>query len=103
MSKTIELCEITQIEDEGLRAFDVKGESVLITRIGDRVYAMENRCSHEDYPLEDGWVDEGHVCCSMHGAKFDPVTGEAKTLPAYEDIKTFPVKVVDGKIIIELE
>ena len=100
MSKTIELCELAQIEDEGLRAFDVEGESILITRIGDKVFAIENRCSHEDYPLEDGWVDEGHVCCSMHGAKFDPASGEALTLPAYENIKTYSVTISDGKIFV---
>ena len=102
MSKTIPLCKLDQIEDEGLRAFNVEGGSILITRIGDKVFAVENRCSHEDYPLEDGWIEKGKVCCSMHGAQFDPETGKALTLPAYEDIKSYPVNVVDGTINVEI-
>lgn len=102
MSKLVELCKFDQIEDEGMRAFKVEGEKILVCRIGDKAYAVENRCSHEDYPLEDGWVDEGKVCCSMHGGQFDPATGKALTLPAYEDIKTYPVQIIDGVINIEL-
>lgn len=102
MSKTIALCKFDQIEDEGMRAFNVQGEKVLIARVGDKVFAIENRCSHEDYPLEDGWVDEGKICCSMHGGQFDPANGKALTLPAYEDIKTYPVSVINGTIHVEI-
>jgi 3-phenylpropionate/trans-cinnamate dioxygenase ferredoxin component len=102
MSKTVELCKFDQLEDEGLRAFSVEGENVLLARVGDKVFAVENRCSHEDYPLEDGWIDEGRVCCSMHGGQFDPQSGKALTLPAYENIKTYPVTVVDGTIKVEI-
>ena len=97
------VCEIDQLENESLREFKVAGEKIVVVKINDKVYALENRCSHEDYPLSDGWVDEGRVCCSMHGEQFDPSTGDALTLPAYENIRAFPVHINDGTVEIEIE
>ena len=101
--KRISLCKVDELENESLRKFRVEGRDVVVVRIGDEVFALEDRCSHEDYPLSDGWVDEGKVCCAMHGAQFDPRTGEALTMPAYEDIRAYSVQVEDGTVFIEME
>jgi 3-phenylpropionate/trans-cinnamate dioxygenase ferredoxin subunit len=79
--------------------------AVCIYNIGGDLYALEDRCSHDDGPLCEGdWdPDEGVVVCPRHGANFDIRTGEPLTLPAYEPVETFPVHVdEEGSIRIDV-
>ena len=64
------------------------------------LYAIEDRCSHDDGPLCTGnWDAETCVAvCPRHGASFDIKSGRALTLPAYLPVRTFPVRVEDGVV-----
>jgi 3-phenylpropionate/trans-cinnamate dioxygenase ferredoxin component len=63
-----------------------------------QVYAVENKCSHLEEPLEGGRVKWGWIACPAHGARFDLATGDAMNPPATAPIRTYPVRVVDGMI-----
>ena len=69
------------------------------------LYAIEDRCSHDDGPLCEGeWeTDECIAICPRHGARFDITTGAALTLPAFQPVDTFPVRVEDGWVRVEVE
>jgi 3-phenylpropionate/trans-cinnamate dioxygenase ferredoxin component len=64
------------------------------------LYAIEDRCSHDDGPLAEGEfdADEGVAICPRHGSHFDVRTGKALSLPAYLPVDTFEVTVVDGVV-----
>ena len=69
------------------------------------LYAIEDRCSHDDGPLCEGdWEADGCVVvCPRHGANFELATGRPLTLPATEPVATFPVRVDErGWILVEL-
>ena len=72
---------------------------------GGELFAIEDRCSHDDGPLCEGLWDEGdcRVVCPRHGATFDLRTGNALTLPAYLPVRTFPVRVVDGVVLVDVD
>ncbi len=78
--------------------------AVCVYNLDGELYALEDRCSHDDGPLCEGdWdPDEGVVICPRHGANFDIRTGEALTLPAFEPVATYPVRVEAGMIKVEL-
>jgi len=71
---------------------------------GGELYAIEDRCSHDDGPLCEGDWDEDlcRVVCPRHGSAFELSTGTPVTLPATEPVDTYPVRVVDGEIVVEL-
>ncbi|MHB8468952.1 MAG: non-heme iron oxygenase ferredoxin subunit [Gaiellaceae bacterium] len=68
------------------------------------LYAIEDRCSHDDGPLCEGdWDEETcRVVCPRHGSAFDLSSGRPLSLPAYEPVETFPVRIVDGMIVIDV-
>ena len=68
------------------------------------LYAIEDRCSHDDGPLCEGEfdVEDGFAVCPRHGAQIDIRTGEALTLPAVLPVDTFPVRVADGIVKLTL-
>jgi 3-phenylpropionate/trans-cinnamate dioxygenase ferredoxin subunit len=63
-------------------------------------YALEDRCSHEDFPLSAGSFDaeEATIECVLHGARFDVRDGRPLCAPAYAPVIKFPVKLEDGAI-----
>ena len=71
---------------------------------GGELYAIEDRCSHDDGPLCEGDWDEDlcRVVCPRHGSAFELSTGTPVTLPATEPVDTYPVRVVAGEIVVEL-
>ena len=70
---------------------------------GGELYAIEDRCSHDDGPLAEGEFDVTActVECPRHGSLFDLRSGRPKTLPAYQPVETFDVSVEDGVVKLE--
>ncbi|HKV69042.1 MAG TPA: non-heme iron oxygenase ferredoxin subunit [Gaiellales bacterium] len=71
-----------------------------VYRIDGELYAIEDRCSHDDGPLCEGERDGFCVICPRHGARFDLRTGVVLSLPATEDVEAFEVVVRDGEAFV---
>lgn len=66
-------------------------------------YAIDNTCTHQDYALSEGFVEDCRVECPLHGAAFDLRTGEALSLPATRPVGTHRVEVRDGDLWLTVE
>jgi 3-phenylpropionate/trans-cinnamate dioxygenase ferredoxin component len=66
------------------------------------LYAIEDVCTHDGAELAGGPVIGDQVICPRHGARFCLRTGRALTPPAYEAVRTFPVRVHNGRVEVEL-
>jgi 3-phenylpropionate/trans-cinnamate dioxygenase ferredoxin subunit len=76
--------------------------AVVVFRIGNDIYAVEDVCSHDGQPLTDGPVFEGSVECPRHGARFDLKTGRPLCMPAIEPIKVYEVQVSGDQILLKV-
>ncbi|MCK9907104.1 Rieske 2Fe-2S domain-containing protein, partial [Frankia sp. Cpl3] len=74
-------------------AFTVGNEQIAVARVGERVFAVEDRCSHADCALSEGLLEDTVVMCPCHAAGFELSTGEPTNLPAEEQIRCFTVTV----------
>ncbi|HEY1138627.1 MAG TPA: non-heme iron oxygenase ferredoxin subunit [Lysobacter sp.] len=74
--------------------------AILVVNYDGDYYALEDKCSHEDFELSAGNYDgdEATIECVLHGAKFDVRDGRPLCAPAYEPVPKFPVKVDDTGI-----
>ena len=85
------------------RVVEIAGRSVALCRLASgELYAIENRCTHDDGPLGEGELEGEMLECPRHGALFDVTTGQARTLPAVGRVDCFPVSLVDGELQIDL-
>jgi 3-phenylpropionate/trans-cinnamate dioxygenase ferredoxin component len=87
-------------ETDGLSA-EVDGYVILVVRCGESLYAVEDRCTHDGEPLDGGEIESCEIICPRHGARFDLRSGEALTPPAYEPLRTFPVRIEAGRVLVE--
>lgn len=74
--------------------------AILVVNLDGELYALEDRCSHEEFELSAGPIDAeaGTIECVLHGARFDLRDGRALCAPAYEPVAKFPVRIVDGEV-----
>ena len=85
---------------------DVGETPIAIFNVHGELFAIGDTCSHEDYSLAEGEVEEsGYGCtveCALHGARFDLRTGVALSLPAVLPVGSFPIWVEDGMVKLEV-
>ena len=105
MSPVIDICTLSELPPGEHRRFTWEDLEVGIFNCGGELFAIEDRCSHDDGQLLDGEVDSERctVECPRHGAKFDLRTGKPLSLPAYAPIDTFPVTVAGDIIQVEVD
>ena len=76
---------------------------IVLANVDGIVYALEDMCSHQDYPLSDGELEGTELECTLHGAKFDVCTGEATQLPAVKAVRSFEVEDRDGALYVRID
>lgn len=84
-----------------LKGVEANGTRIVLANVDGDVYALLDRCSHQDYPLSDGELEGTKLECMYHGARFDVCSGRAIQLPAIRPVKTFEVDVRDDDVYIK--
>jgi 3-phenylpropionate/trans-cinnamate dioxygenase ferredoxin component len=100
MGDWVQVCSTSELlPGESKVAWDGDVAILVVNYDGD-LYALEDRCSHEDFELSHGEFDaeEATIECVLHGAKFDVRDGRALCAPAYTPVAKFPVKVEGGVV-----
>jgi len=68
----------------------------------DQYYATAGHCTHERELLCDGLVMDGEIECPKHLGRFSYATGTAQGAPVLVDLRTYPVKVEDDTVYLEI-
>lgn len=76
--------------------------AIVRTKAGE-VRAIDDKCSHGEISLSEGFVEGDTIECWAHGAKFSLETGEALTLPAFEPVATYEVIIDNDEIYLEID
>jgi naphthalene 1,2-dioxygenase system ferredoxin subunit len=82
---------------------EVAGHSIALYDADGKVFATDNICTHAYACLSDGWLDGEVIECPLHAARFDIRNGKVLDPPATEDLKTYPVRIVDDEIQVRLD
>jgi 3-phenylpropionate/trans-cinnamate dioxygenase ferredoxin component len=78
------------------------GEPICLVRTGaTTVRAVHDTCSHQDWPLHEGWVDGDAIECALHGSSFDLVTGRPDSLPAVRPVPTYAVRLDGDDVLVD--
>jgi 3-phenylpropionate/trans-cinnamate dioxygenase ferredoxin component len=101
---SISVCPAAELGEGEMRLVEADGRKIGVFNCGGDLLAIEDRCSHDDGPLAEGEFDAASctVECPRHGSLFDLRTGRPKTLPAYQPVETFEVRVEGDEVKLEL-
>lgn len=95
-------CAASDVLAEQPHGINVAGTPVGLYRLGDAVHALSDVCTHEFALLSGGFVEGGRIECPLHQACFDIRSGKCHGPMAEHDLKTFPVQIVDGRVMVGL-
>jgi len=104
-SEIIDVCSLSELQPGQMRLLEHDDLEIGIFNCAGTIYAIEDRCSHDDGPLVEGSLDQDRctIECPRHGSLFDLKSGKPLTLPAYQPVDTFPVIVEDDTIKLEVD
>jgi 3-phenylpropionate/trans-cinnamate dioxygenase ferredoxin component len=103
MASWIDACGAGDVENEDVIRFDNGGRTFVIIRSpDDKYFCMDGLCSHEAVHLADGLVMDDIIECPKHNAHFEYRTGEAARAPACINLKTYPTRVENGRVFVEI-
>lgn len=98
------LCRLGELAPGEARRFEIDKHGIVVVRIGDDVYAIGDRCTHQNISLAEGEVhaEDKTIECWKHGSEFSLETGEPLSLPATRAEPVYDVRVDDGDIVVVL-
>lgn len=91
-----------EICDETPVAAQAGGQPLALFRLGGEVFALRDKCSHGNARLSDGYIEDGCVECPLHQGLFDIRSGAPRSAPCTEPVRSFPVRVVAGRVEVEV-
>lgn len=96
------VCGADEIDEEDVIRFDHGGGTYAVYNTPRGFFATDGLCTHEQALLSDGLVIGSVIECPLHQGRFEIPTGKAKSPPVCVDLKTYPVKIEDGRVLIRL-
>ncbi len=101
MARFVKVGRADEIAPGEKKIYEVDGILVVVVNLDGEYYCVEDVCTHDGGPLGEGALDDGQIICPRHGARFDVRTGDALTLPAFEPVPIYQVKVENGDLLVE--
>jgi nitrite reductase/ring-hydroxylating ferredoxin subunit len=100
----IELCRTNDVEEGAMLQVALEDRPpVTVYRVEDRFYVTDDTCTHGKASFaEDGELEGFSVVCTWHDGKFDIRTGAPLCAPCSVPIKTYPVSIEEGAVLIEV-
>jgi 3-phenylpropionate/trans-cinnamate dioxygenase ferredoxin component len=116
MSGYSEVMKTDTLQNGEMRAFSVGGKEILVARVGDKFFAVGNRCPHLKAKLDTGKLTGTILTCPKHGSQFDLTDGHvvrwtnfpgmvsamAKLVKPPKGLITYLVKVDATKVLVEV-
>ena len=102
-TKTVPLARASEIEEGHARVFEAEGLRIAVCKVGSRIYAIEDLCTHDGGPLGDGKLEGYAIECPRHGAQFDVRDGSVLCMPAAYPVRAFPVTEKEGQVYVEID
>jgi 3-phenylpropionate/trans-cinnamate dioxygenase ferredoxin subunit len=102
MSDFVTVAKLGDLPENDLKGLIVDGVAIVLINRDGVIHALEDSCSHEEFPLSAGELVGCEITCSLHGARFDIETGTPRALPAVLPVRTFEVQVEGEDVKVNL-
>jgi 3-phenylpropionate/trans-cinnamate dioxygenase ferredoxin subunit len=103
MSSWLDVANVDEFPPGTRRVVDVDGTAVAVFNLGGEYFAIRDICPHDGGELANGKLEGEEIVCPRHGARFSVRTGAVLGPPAYEDVRSYPVRIMQGVVQIESE
>lgn len=100
-SSQLDLCATSEVPEGGAIKVEKDGLILAVFNLGGRYFVTDDQCTHGPGSLSEGDIDGEIVECNFHNGAFHIPTGRVEAPPCMVPLRTYEVKVRDGKVFIE--
>ncbi|ENO85559.1 Rieske (2Fe-2S) protein [Thauera linaloolentis] len=97
------LLDCAELPPGASKGFRIDGHDILVGNAAGEFFAVQNRCTHQNAPLEGGRIRNGLIACPMHGVMFDVRTGCGRGQMGRVPLRVYALRVIDGRIEVSLD
>ena len=102
MASIVAVARVEDIPAGTVKVVEANGRRIALCNYDGKFYAIDDECTHDRGPLDQGELIGGEIECPRHGARFDITTGRPTRLPAVRPVRSYNVIVTDGSISVEV-
>ncbi|GGE98934.1 ferredoxin [Aliidongia dinghuensis] len=99
----IKTIETAAVDADGIASATANGRRIAVYAVDGTYFATSDICTHGQAFLSDGYLDGHLIECPLHQGLFDVRTGAPAGAPCTQPVRSFPVKVEDGFVHIQVE
>jgi 3-phenylpropionate/trans-cinnamate dioxygenase ferredoxin subunit len=103
MGTWLDVASVAELTPGMRRVIDADGVAVAVFNLGGEYFAIKDECPHDGGDLAQGNLEGEVIVCPRHGARFSVRSGAVLGPPAYENVRTYPVRVAQGRVQVEVE
>lgn len=104
MSKEyVQLATLDDVKPGKMFCVEHNGKRILLANVDGTIHACDEMCPHEDFSLALGALQGNRLKCSLHGSRFDLLTGKVLDEPCEEDLKIYPVRIEGNAICVAVD
>ena len=103
MSGFVKAASVGDIPPGTVGYAEIDGVRLAICNADGQFYAIDDVCTHDGGPLDQGALQGFNIECPRHGARFDVRTGKVTALPAIIPIGTYTVKVEGDSVLVDVD
>lgn len=98
----IDAAAVDAVPEGDVIGVNVAGKDIALYEVEGEIFATDNICTHGHARMSDGFLEGSEIECPLHQGKFDVCTGQALCAPLTENIRTYPVRIVDRRVMLNL-
>ena len=98
----VKVGKLADVPEGSAKVYEIGDRAIAVCNVDGTLYAIDDVCTHDDAPLNQGYLEGCEIECPRHGARFDVRTGDVVELPAVVPLDTFPVRVEGDDIELDV-
>ena len=109
MAQFIPVIKTNELLDGSMKKVKANGKDIMISRVGGKYFAVDNRCPHAGGDLSAGKLEANVVTCPRHGSQWDITNGHVirwmrtpGAVPKLDKITSYPVKIEGENVLVEV-
>ena len=98
----IDVLALDAVPEADVTSVIVDGREIALYEAEGEVFATDNLCTHCAARMSDGFLEGREIECPLHQGRFDVCTGKAMCAPLTQDIRVYPVRIENKRVLVNM-
>ena len=98
----IDVLAVEAVPQGDVTSVNVGGQEIALYEVEGEVFATDNFCTHGAARMSDGFLEGREIECPLHQGRFDVCTGKAMCAPWSQDIRVYPVRIENKRVLVNM-